>query len=274
MIYEVEELTFCYPKREKPILQEVSFSLEEGEILTILGKNGAGKSTLLRCLLGLLKPQQGKVRLNGMDIFEMQAKKIASLVSYVPQSNAPAFDYTVFHYVQMGRAHQVSLFGKPNEADEKIVWEALEQVGITYLAEKFYTELSGGEQQQAAIARALAQEPKVILFDEPTAHLDLGKEYFILKQMLLMLSKQYTILMTTHNPEHALLFEAKTAILNQEGRLQVGRSHDIITEARLQELYGIDLKLLYVKELNRYSCFLPELTKKEVLCEERLDTKA
>lgn len=249
-------MSFTYPNGSHPVLDDVSFSLEQGQVLTILGKNGSGKSTLLNCMLNLLTPQQGELLLDGRDVSRMNAKEIASKVSYVQQMNQITFDYSVFQYVQMGRAHTLALFGKPSKEDDRITWKALETLGILSLADQPFTELSGGEQQKAAIARALTQEPKVIIFDEPTAHLDIANEHQILHLVLTMSKNGYTVIMTTHNPEHALLLNGLTILLGKDGKLVVGDSEDVVTEARLSEVYGVGMRLVYVPEIGRMACFV------------------
>ncbi|MDD4802179.1 MAG: ABC transporter ATP-binding protein [Syntrophomonas sp.] len=259
MIYQVKNLFFKYPAQGRSILQDASFTLQAGEIITILGPNGAGKSTLLNCLANLLKPLRGEILLCGRKMCEMSAKEVASCISYVQQTHIPTFAYTVLNYVIMGRAPKIGMFRKPKAQDEQAACEALDLLGIAHLADKPYTEISGGERQQATIARAIVQEPKVILFDEPTSHLDYGNQYRILVMIKNMQKQGYSIIITTHNPDHAILLGGKTAILDREGQLDVGKSSDLITEERLRKLYNTDLKLLPVQEVSRMVCVQPSL---------------
>lgn len=259
MIIEAENLNFSYSKNGKQILQDVSLSLDEGEVMSILGPNGAGKSTLLNLLATLSVPDSGTVKLCGKDTAKMKPKEVASILSYVPQTHTPAFSYTVFNFVLMGRAPKVGMFEKPKAEDFEIVEKVLEEVGIAELADKPYTEISGGERQQATIARALVQEPKAILFDEPTAHLDYGNQLKTLRVINSLREKGYAVIITTHNPDHAIMLGGTTAILDRTGHLTVGDSEKILTEETLKGVYGTNLRLTYLEDVGRYVCITPNL---------------
>ena len=172
MILDVQDLSFRYSKNAKPIFHNVNLQMEKGEILTILGANGAGKSTLLNCLANILEPYSGKILVNGASIHDMSLKKAAQLIGYVPQNHAPVYDYSVRDFIVMGRAPHLGMLEKPSENDYAIVDEVIRELGIEKLADKAYTQISGGERQQALIGRAIAQQPEIIMFDEPTNHLD------------------------------------------------------------------------------------------------------
>ena len=189
----------------------------------------------------------------------MKPREVASIISYVPQNHTPAFPYTVFNFVLMGRAPKVGMFEKPKSEDFEIVEKVLDEVGISALAQKAYTEISGGERQQATIARAIVQEPKAILFDEPTAHLDYGNQIKTLRVIKTLSEKGYAIIITTHNPDHAIMLGGTTAILDRFGRLTVGDSNKIITEETLNDIYNTDLKLTYMDDVGRSICVPPNL---------------
>lgn len=259
MIYEVKDLDFTYPGTSRQILKKVSFSLAEGQVMEILGPNGAGKSTLLNCMAGLLKPDSGTILLDGRDITAMSPKEIASVAAYVPQNHTPSFGYRVKDFVVMGAAPKLGVFGRPSEDDEIRCMEVLEELGIDHLAERSYLEISGGERQQAMIARALIQDPKVILFDEPTAHLDYGNQHRMLKIVRNMSRKGYAVVITTHNPDHALLLKDNAGILDKDGHMISGPSEEIITEKNLSDIYNYELKLVYIEGLDRYACIAPKL---------------
>lgn len=258
-IYEVEDLTFSYHAGDRKVLDGASLQLNKGEILCILGPNGAGKTTLLNCMTGLLKPTAGKVKLCGKSLDTMREKEIASLVGYVPQMHTPAFDYTVLDFVLMGRAPKMGTFSRPKKEDVSLCMEILDSMGIVRLASKSYLEISGGERQQVLIARAIAQQPVAILFDEPTAHLDFGNQHRVLNRIKQMAEDGFSIVITTHNPDHALLLGDKAAIVSRDGHITQGDVRDIITKGKLSEVYDIDLHLEYVEEIGRMACFAPEL---------------
>ncbi|NLN52942.1 MAG: ABC transporter ATP-binding protein [Firmicutes bacterium] len=259
MLYEVKNISYTYPNSEKMVLKGVSMSISKGEILSILGPNGSGKSTLLNCLAGIIKPTQGQILLDGQDISKMSGRQIARKIGYVQQTHIPTFAYSVFEFVLMGRAPKISFFGRPQKMDEELVWQTLEMLNITHLANRPYTKLSGGERQQCIIAHVLVQEPQAILFDEPTAFLDYGNQVRILRLIKSLAAQGYTIIMTTHNPDHAVLLGGKTALFQQTGELSCGRTGDIITEENLQQIYRTELRLLYIDALQRQACLHAKL---------------
>lgn len=253
-IIRLENICFSYPQSKRLILNKCSLTIKAGELVTILGPNGSGKSTLLNCSCNLLNPQSGNILLNGKNISKMEQKEIAQVIGYVQQTQQSAFAYSVFNYVLMGRASTIGLFQNPTEKDNQKVWEVLTQMGITHLADFAITELSGGERQLAAIARAIVQNPQVLFFDEPTAHLDYGNQINTLQLISDLQKKGFAIVMTTHNPDHSILLGGKVAILSKDGQLEVGNNDEILTEKRLKQIYNTDLRLPYVKEVDRIVC--------------------
>lgn len=253
MIYDVQKLAFSYPGG-RTVVKDATFTLDKGEILTILGPNGAGKSTLFNCLANIRRPTSGRILLNGRNMTDMTVKEIAGIIGYVQQSHTPVFDYTVLHFVTMGRAAKVGIFSKPNAEDRQIAMDALETLHIAHLANRPYTQISGGERQMALIARALTQQPEAILLDEPTASLDFGRSTHILKLVQDMQAKGYSVIMTTHDPNHAILLGGKTAILDRNGELHVDLTKNIVTEERLRQLYDSDLHIVDIPALHRKAC--------------------
>ena len=259
MIYEVEQLFFAYPHAKRSVLNGVDLSLDRGENLTILGPNGAGKSTLLNCLVGLLCPNSGRILLDGRDITGLKEKDIAQRVSFVPQTHYPTFDFSVFEFVLMGTAASGSLFQQPRPEDREATAQVLEQLGLSHLAQNAYTEISGGERQLATIARAIVRQPQAIIFDEPTAHLDFGNQLRTLRVIKQLTHSGYSTIVTTHNPDHAVLLGGKTALLNTEGKLITGSVKEVIDEKKLSEAYHTDLRVKYDEELDRILCLYPNL---------------
>ena len=253
MILEVKDLSFSY-HRGRTIFRDVNFGLDKGEILTILGPNGAGKSTLLNCLTNLLRPTSGEVLLEGKNIRDIALKDVAKIIGYVPQTHTPAYGYTVRDFVVMGRAPYLGMFQKPSEEDFTMVDQVLESMNIRKLADRPYTEISGGERQQASIARVIVQKPKIIMFDEPTNHLDYGNQLRAVGMVKDLAKQGYAVVMTTHMPDHAILLGGKAAILDRDGKLQVGTAEDILQEPLLRSIYQSDLHILYLKELGRKVC--------------------
>ena len=221
------------------VLSEVSFSLQRGELLCLLGPNGSGKTTLLRTLLGLLPPQSGEVRLLDRPLPEWSRKALARHIGYVPQAHAGLFAFTVLDIVLMGRAAHVGRFAAPSAKDRAIAMQCLETLGIAALGECIYTQVSGGERQLALIARALAQEPALLFMDEPTASLDFGNQLRVLEHLLQLRERGIAILMSTHQPEHALRCADRTALVGEGGLIAVGATANVATVENLARLYRV-----------------------------------
>ncbi|QIB70329.1 ABC transporter ATP-binding protein [Aminipila butyrica] len=253
MILRVKGVEFSYENKKK-ILSDVNFELDKGSFLTILGPNGAGKSTLLNCITNLLKPTRGELWLKDQLMCGMDLKQVAKTIAYVPQVHIPTYEFTSLDFVVMGRSPHLGMFQKPTKADYDIAKAALVQLDSMELAEKPYTKLSGGERQLVTIARAIAQEAELIVFDEPTAYLDYGNQIRILKLIKTLTQRGYSVIMTTHSPDHAFLLGGKIGILDYHGGLQIGAAEEVLQEEVLARIYGTDVRVIYVKELGRSVC--------------------
>lgn len=253
MILDVKDLSFRYDS-SRLIFHHVNFSLDRGEVLSILGTNGAGKSTLLNCIANLFKPNTGEIQLNGKPMASMSMREVAKIVGYVPQIHTPAYAYTVREFVVMGRTPYIGAFASPSARDYQIADRALERMGIAHLRHKPYTEISGGERQQVTIARVIAQQPQLILLDEPTAHLDYGNQYRVVQMVKQLADEGYALIMTTHNPDHAIILNGKVAILNREGVLGVGQAAETLNRETLSSLYGLEIKTVFDEDAQRNIC--------------------
>lgn len=247
-LIEVNNIAFSYDKHV--IFQNLSFAINSGEIFCLLGPNGCGKTTLLDCVLGLLKTKSGEILLNGVNINRIHPEQIARKIAYVPQIHEKTFPYTVFDIVLMGRASYIGMFGSPDAEDVAITEEALEQVGISRLKERHYTQLSGGEGQLVMVARALAQKTPLIIMDEPTAHLDFKHELVIMEKVVeLVRETGLSILMATHFPNHAFYFEnnnivTRVALMSEANFLAVGEPCEVLSEENLRLLYNVHTKVV------------------------------
>lgn len=259
MIYEIKDLRFAYNSGSRNVLDGISFGIEKGDVLSILGPNGAGKSTLLTCMMALNTPQSGSVLVDGKSVFDMSPQELAKKVSFVPQNLKPVFGYSVLEFVLMGRAPLISALGRPGKEDKAAAFEALEKMGLLELADRPCTEISGGEMQQASIARAIVRKPQLILFDEPTAHLDFGNQLRTLKVIKDLSREGYTTVITTHTPDHAIMLGGRAAILDRQGKITVGSTDELLTEERLSEVYNAELKIRYFEELGRKICLYPNI---------------
>lgn len=253
MILEVKNLSYSY-KNGKEIFKNVNFSITKGTILSILGPNGAGKSTLLNCIANFYPPTDGEILIDGVPLKTISLQNISKKIGYVPQIHTPTYAYTVKEFVVMGRTPYLGMFEKPSKSDYDIVDDTLKLLGIGPLANMPYTEISGGERQQATIARAIVQKPDIIILDEPTSHLDYGNQLRTIKIIRSLAKQGFAIIMTTHTPDHALLLDDKVGILDYSGTFLVGNTNEIMTEERLSKLYQSDLHLVYLEEIHRTIC--------------------
>ena len=233
----VEHLEFSY-KHGIPVLKDISFTAEQGEILCLLGPNGTGKTTLLRCILGLYKPKSGTITYNGTDVLSIPNKKRAMMMAYVPQSSALSFPYNVRDVVMMGRVSHVRSGASYSADDRQICLDCLERLQILHLAERSFQELSGGERQMVLVARALAQQSSLLIMDEPTASLDYSNQIKILKTIRYLAEQGYTILMTSHFPDHAFLACSKAVLMSHGVIVSCGAPEETVTTASLSDLYS------------------------------------
>ena len=240
MSIDVRDLSFAYGKRQ--VLRQVSFRTRPGQLVAVLGPNGAGKSTLFRCILGFLPRYRGEIALCGHDLRSLDRRSLARLAAYIPQSSAPVYNYTVRDTVLMG----ADPFHGPGPSQQETADRVLETLGIRDLADRGINEISGGERQLALIARALVQNAEILIMDEPTANLDFGNQQRVLAQIRALTARGYTVLLSTHNPEHALRYAHRILAL-QGGHIAAdGPTETALTPQLLQTLYGIQAILAEV----------------------------
>jgi len=238
----VDSLAFGYPRHT--VGRDVSFTLGAGEVMCVLGPNGSGKTTLLRTLLGLLPLHEGKILFNGKDFSSFPRREIARFAGYVPQAHQPYFAYSVRDMVLMGRSAHLGTFSTPAAHDREVAARVLESLGISQLADRPVTEISAGERQLALVARALAQEPRLLVMDEPTASLDFGNQVRVLERIAALAGGGISILFSTHDPDHAFL-AAQRALLLSEGRvLALGTPREVIRADTLQRLYHVAVRVV------------------------------
>jgi iron complex transport system ATP-binding protein len=234
---EVKGVCFQYGKRR--VLEDISFSVRKGEVCSLLGPNGVGKTTLLRCILGINRPQGGAVLWEGRDIAALSVRERARCMAYVAQSSGLTFPYKVAEVVLMGRVPHLGFGGAPTRQDRLEAARALSDLGIVPLAGKYFQQLSCGEKQLAVTARALAQRADLLVLDEPAAGLDFSNQTKILQMIRSLSAQGYTVVMTTHSPDHALAV-SDAAVMLKDGRVSArGRPDEVVTGHRLSELYGI-----------------------------------
>jgi len=251
----VEDLSYGYPGHA--VGQHVNFAVAPGEVLCVLGRNGEGKSTLFKTILGLLPPLAGTVRVDGEPTSSWNSRRRALTFGYVPQSGAGAFPFTVREIVLMGRTAHRGAFTAPSTADRQAAAMAIDTLGIEHLTEREWVRVSGGERQLALVARALAQEPRILILDEPTASLDFGNQMRVLDAVrTLAETRALTVLLSTHHPEQAFACADKVAVLAGGELLRLGRPADVITTETLHACYSVDVAVLPVAD-GRYRVCVP-----------------
>ena len=236
-IIHFENASFSY--HHKPALEHLTFSITEGEFLGIIGPNGSGKTTLLKAILGLIPPTQGQARIFDCTCHELRCHHRAQ-IGYLPQRSHidPHFPITVFDAVLMGRYGVIGLFRRPTHADRQLAADALGEVGLLEQRHRPLGELSGGQQQRVLIARALAQQPKVLLLDEPTTGVDAQTQSSLLA-LIHRLNRDHglTVLIVTHDINIVSPVVDRLVLLN--GRLMaIGPPADILTQETLAPVYG------------------------------------
>ena len=256
MSIEVKNLSFSYGDR--PVLHDISFKVNPGEFVSILGPNGVGKSTLFRCMLGLLSGYSGEVLIDGADVKKLSVSECARRVAYIPQNCGSAFNYSVFDIVLMGSTPGLAGFRTPGKKDlERCEW-ALDKIGISELSDRCFHRLSGGEKQLVMIARAINQNAPMLMLDEPTASLDFGNQLRVLQQLRTLSAEGYTIIQTTHHPEQSYMFSDRILAV-QNGRLLVdGTPADVLNNSTMKALYNVDVEVLSLYEDKLRVC-LPQI---------------
>jgi iron complex transport system ATP-binding protein len=240
-----ENLHFAYSRGSKPVLQGASLELEQGQIGIVLGKNGSGKTTLFKNILGIEKPESGVLQFNGENLLKMNRRERSRRIAYVPQ-DIHFGALSVFDSILMGR---VSYFGlKASHEDYLAVEKIIEDMGLTDFAHRNVEELSGGERQKIAIARAMAQNPKLMVFDEPTGNLDIANEHLIMVEAKkLAKEKNISILSSLHDLNQALTFGDKFFFM-KDGVVKYAGGKEIVTEAVIKDIFDIDVRIVEIEK--------------------------
>ena len=235
---QIKNVTLSY--ESKAVLKDVSLELRRGEMVGIVGRNGSGKSTLIKAISGVLSPWSGEIVLNGQRISRLTRQQLARLVAVVPQNPSLPEAFSALEIVLMGRYPHLGLFGYERQRDLSIVWRALERTGTESLAQRRMSELSGGERQRVIIARALAQEPEIILLDEPTAHLDIQHQLEVMELMQNLVNQGLAAIAAIHDLPLAARFCHRLLLLNNGSVWAGGAPETVITADNLEVAYGIN----------------------------------
>ncbi|MBW1699374.1 MAG: ABC transporter ATP-binding protein [Deltaproteobacteria bacterium] len=233
---DIQNITHCYGYQ--PVLKDISLSIREGTFFTILGPNGSGKTTLMKIISGIEKPRQGSVKIIGQPLERYKPKNLARTVAFLPQTISVDFQFTVTELILMGRAPHQGILGLEDQNDRRAATEAMRFVGVEHLADRKLDQLSGGERQRVYIAKAICQEPKIILLDEPTAFLDLAHQIHIMNLMeRLKTEKGVTVVMVSHDVNLAAMY-AECLMLLKDGKIvKTGPPNDVLTGPTLEKTY-------------------------------------
>jgi len=239
---QIRQVYFSY--LDGLVLHNINLSIKDGEMVGLLGPNGSGKTTLIKLASGVLKPSQGEIKLDGSNLSQLNRKSIARSVAVVPQQFNIPFAFTATEVVMLGRTPFLRVFAGESEVDKQFVSNALELVGISELKERRFDELSGGERQKVILAMALAQQPKLLLLDEPTVHLDITHQVEILELVRrLNVERGLTVIAAMHDLNLASLYFDRLILL-KEGRVSAdGTPAEVLTEDRIREVFSASVKV-------------------------------
>ncbi len=234
----------CFGYKSKEILNNINFSISDGEIMSVLGSNGVGKTTLLKCMMGLLKWNKGSSYLDNKAISQIKSRDFWQKIAYVPQAKGSAFGYNAIDMVTLGRSAHLRTFSQPKAEDRAAAEQAMEDMKITYLRDKLCTEMSGGELQMVLIARALTISPSMLVLDEPESNLDFKNQLIILETIKELSKKRgISAIVNTHYPEHALKISDKALILNRDRTNIFGDAEDIISEENMRRSFSVQVHI-------------------------------
>lgn len=232
----------CFSYGSRRVLDDITFEAADGEVTSIVGPNGSGKSTMLRCAARVLKPQRGTVFLDGREASKISSREMAKLLGYVPQRANEVFPITVLEVVLLGRKPYVT-WGV-SQKDRDVVARVLKFMGLEDFASRFLDELSGGEKQKVLIARALAQEPQVFLFDEPTSSLDIKHQLEVLQVIRgLAIERGCSVVMVLHDLNLASRFSDKMLLLCQGKVFAVGTPETVLTPENIEAVYEVEARV-------------------------------
>lgn len=239
---EVKNLTFGYKKNIPPVLKDLSFVLKDSTVLSILGQNGVGKTTFIRCLTAEVRDYAGTISVDGREIRSMSINELSKAIAVVASNNPCYQNLRIADFLVTGFANKLTSLRAPNKHQYEAACAVLEELGHSNLLNRSIFELSSGELQIVKIARAILQDPRVIVFDEPTSNLDIKNQLIVLEQITGLAKRGYTVITTTHNPGQALELGGMVLMMSGSGQL-FGRTEELITEDNLRNVYGLNVTI-------------------------------
>lgn len=242
MKIKLENVSVGYEKTV--ILDNISLSFESGEFYCILGSNGIGKTTLFKSILGFIPSLSGQISIDDKPICSISPRDLSEFLAYVPQAKDNAYDMNVLEVVVMGRARFIKKFSQPSSNDYAMANKVLEHLRIEKLTQKKYSELSGGEQQIVLIARALAQDAKFIIMDEPASNLDFENQKKVLECLKQLSGRGLGVILSSHSPDHAIFCDTQVVMIDKKKRIHIGSVEETLTTQNLKEVYGVDIQMI------------------------------
>jgi iron complex transport system ATP-binding protein len=253
LIIELSGVTYGYPGAPAKTVNAVDLEIREGELVGIVGPNGSGKTTLLRLLAGALKPQSGESFALGKPVRSWKRRELARVIGVVSQREEPAFPLRVGQAVLLGRYPHLGALGAPTDADRAVVTSALERCDVAHLEQRWIATLSGGEWQRVRVARALAQEPRVLLLDEATANLDIGHEMELFELMCELVSSEGIAgVAVTHHVNHAARFVDRIMVMDKGVSRAVGPPTDVLKRDLLEDVFGWPVDVISWRDIPQF----------------------
>ena len=241
-VLSVVNLSFGYGQR--PVLHDITFSVERGTMCGLLGPNASGKTTLLKCIDGVFTPKDGSIRVEGNSVSHLRRRDVARLMAVVPQQTAVVFSFTALQMVVMGRTARLTRFRLPSAQDYSEAEAALDGLGIGHLAPRFFNELSGGEKQLVLLARALFQDTHILLLDEPTSHLDFKNQFMLMDVIRDVTKKKHlATLISLHDPNLAARYCDRLVMLKAGNLYREGSKDAVFEQNTLEQVYGMKVRV-------------------------------
>lgn len=252
MCLRIENLSFMYHNNQ--VLRDVNFSLDYGKYVCIIGKNGAGKTTLFKCILNILSSYCGCIYVDNKELRHYSVRQRANIIAYIPQTYNSAYDYSVFEMILMGTTSSFGALQQPGKKQLDRALTALRAIDIENFKERKFSTLSGGERQLVMIARAVAQNARILLLDEPCTGLDYGNQIHILNILKSLSKEGYLVLQITHNPDHVFWFADEVLVLENGSISDIGTPENVLTETLIERVYNTPVAVCTVKETGKKIC--------------------